>query len=47
MTSINPSNIETIYEYSKKAHIHNTIVVVNLKRWNKLTMVKVRRKNTI
>ena len=28
MTSINPSNIETIYEYSKKAHIHNTIVVV-------------------
>lgn len=28
VTSILPSNIETIYEYSKKAHIHNTIVVV-------------------
>ncbi len=27
-TSIIPTNIETIYEYSKKAHIHNTIVVV-------------------
>lgn len=28
ITSILPSNIETIYEYSKKSHIHNTIVVV-------------------
>lgn len=28
ITSILPSNIETIYEYSKKVHIHNTIVVV-------------------
>ena len=28
ITSIIPSNIETIYEYSKKAHIHNTTVVV-------------------
>ena len=28
ITSILPSNIETIYEYSKKAHIHNSIVVV-------------------
>ena len=28
ITTILPSNIETIYEYSKKAHIHNTIVVV-------------------
>lgn len=26
--SILPINIETIYEYSKKVHIHNTIVVV-------------------
>lgn len=28
ITSIIPSNVETIYEYSKKAHIHNTIIVV-------------------
>lgn len=28
ISSIIPSNIETIYQYSKKAHIHNTIVVV-------------------
>ena len=26
--SIIPTNIETIYEYSKKAHIHNTTVIV-------------------
>ena len=28
ITSMVPSNIETIYEYSKKEHIHNTIVIV-------------------
>ena len=28
ITSMIPSNIETIYEYSKKEHIHNTIVIV-------------------
>lgn len=27
-TPIIPTNIETIYEYSKKAHIHNTTVIV-------------------
>ncbi len=28
ITSIIPSNVETIHEYSKKAHIHNAIIVV-------------------
>lgn len=28
ITSIIPSNVETIHEYSKKAHIHNSMIVV-------------------
>lgn len=32
ITSIISSDIETIYEYSKKAHIHNTIIVKSLKK---------------